>query len=195
MIKYEDFTDQLIKSARETGLDPYHIKNQIDTISLERGFSFLCVPIFKDPPHLIRAEVSFHWDSVMTAESIYGGNCSLYHDEAVECTHDDFISEVFTELVIEYQFGIDESYLVNTELINKELNNTFQESMDHNNLPFIRWEAYINPEGKAGVSKVAAGHHWTINLDEDEFDFEEIFLEIINNIHLLSELSFIKKQI
>ncbi|TLS49804.1 hypothetical protein FE782_22615 [Paenibacillus antri] len=193
MIKYEDFTNQLLQSARDSGLEPYYIKNKIETTSLERGFSFLCVPAIENPPHLIRAEVSFHWDSMMTAESIYGGNCSLYHDETEECTHDDLPNEAFTELEIEYQFEIDKSYLNNTDFINRELINTFQGNMVHNNLPFIRWEAFVNPEGNAGVSKVTAGHHWIVKLDEEEYDFEDIFLEINNNIKELSVLPFIKK--
>ncbi|AJS58827.1 hypothetical protein [Paenibacillus sp. IHBB 10380] len=193
MIKYEDFTNLILQSASDSGLDPYHMKNQIDTISLERNFSFLCVPIDDNPPHLIRAEISFHWDSMLTAESIYGGNCSLYHDETEECTHDDLDNEAFTELEIEYQFEIDKNYLNKTDFINKELINTFQGSMTHNSLPFIRWEAFVNPEGKAGVSKVTAGHHWIIKLEEEEFDFEGIFLEINNNIQLLSDMPFIKK--
>lgn len=193
MIKFEDFTSKLLQSARDSGVEPYSIKNQIETISLERSFSFFCVPENQSPPYLIRAGVSFHWDSMLTAESIYGGNCSLYHDETEECIHDDLPNEAFTELEIEYQFEIDESYLNNTDLINKELFRTFQGSMVHDNLPFIRWEAFVSPEGKAGVSKVKAGHHWIIKLDEEEFDLEEIFLEIKDNIQQLSTLPFIQR--
>ena len=193
MIRYEELIEQLLGSARRCGLNSYHSRNQVEITTLERKFTFLCVPIDEEPPHLTRAQISFHWDSMLTSESIYGGNCSLYHDETEDCTHDEFPNEAFTELEIEYQFEIDKDFQMKTDVINNELFNLFKRNMLHENIPYINWGAFVSNEGRSGISKVAAGHHWHIELENNDLDFDSIFLEILDNIKEIKELPFIKK--
>jgi len=193
MIKYEEFISHLLNSARQCGLNPYLTKNLLETTTLDREFIFMCVPIDEEPPHLSRAQLSFHWDSMLTSESIYGGNCSLYHDETEECTHDELPNEAFIELEIEYQFEIDKDFQMRSELINSELFKLFEGNMPHGNIPYINWGAFVSNDGRGGISKVAAGHYWHIELENDDLEFDSIFIEIMENIKAINKLPFIKK--
>ena len=195
MLTYEQIRDSLLESASAIGLHAYIISNKIEIQTLEKEFSCLMVPAENDPPYPVRAEVSFGWDAILSSESIYGGNCSLYHNETTECIHDELDPEPFIELAIEYQFEIKpESEAVLNE-INQTLFQLFSRIMNHRNLPTIRWEVAINNENEIIITRVSANHYWHVEFLDEPIVFDEIFEEVLEVLKNLESLQFIKKSL
>lgn len=190
MLTYEVIRDTLLETAEEVGLDAYLIRNTIETQTLEKNFSCLVVPIENKPPHSIRAELSFAWDATLTSESIYGGNCSLYHNETIGCIHDELDPEPFIELEIEYQFEIKPENKSDGNKINQILYKLFSEVMDHANQPTIKWELAINTDKKVLISNISASHYWHIDFKDEPIDFEDILNEIVQVLKCLESLAF-----
>jgi len=192
MLTYEDVVKGFLKSAKNAGLNVYKIDHKIELTSLDREFICYCVPKENTPPHYIRAEVSFHWDSIMTAESVYGGNCSLYHDDCTECTHNDLEPNPFIELEIEYKFEVDVNIV---DLINNELHkDVFSKIMQHENIPTIRWQLITDRQGNKRISEIWANHHWLIEFNNGPIRFGGICNEICQVLKEIEKLNYIKKK-
>ena len=183
----------MLETAKEVGLDAYLLRNNIETRTLEKGFSCLVIPIANKPPHSIRAEISFVWDATLTSESIYGGDCSLYHDETTNCIHYELDPEPFIELEIEYQFEIEQKNQLDGNKINQTLHELFLGIMNHRNLPTIKWEVAINGSNEVRISGVSASHYWHIKFLDEPIEFDEIFEEIEEVLKKLESIHFIKK--
>jgi hypothetical protein len=191
MITYEELINQINDAAHEAGLKIYNIRNQLETRTLDREFSFCCVPQEYEAPHKTRALIHFGWDNTLTAES-FGGNCALYHGDDIECTHDEIDKEPFIELYIKYQFEVIADFKTMTDEINKELIRIFHVNMEHENVPIIKWELIVRDDGNNMISEISAEHYWHINLMED-YDLESVFTEVKDVIRDIRELPFIKK--
>jgi hypothetical protein len=191
MISYEEFIDQINTAARGVELKVYNVRNQLETRTLDRKFSFCCVPQEYDVPYNTRALIHFEWECSMTSES-FGGNCALYHGEDIECAHDDHDIEPFVEFCIKYQFEVVADFRTMSEEINSKLIEIFHVNMEHENVPIIKWEVIVKDDGNNRVSEISAEHFWHINLIE-EYNMEEILLEVKEVIKDIRKLPFVNK--
>lgn len=176
MITYETLSHILVKTAKEAGLKIFNIKNMVNTITCDREFSFLMVPGESEESQPLRAEISFHWDSVMTAQTVYG----------VSCVDNDLEQSV--ELQIKYSFEANG----NIDDVNTQLNNIFAKVMKHDNIPAIRWQLIVSNEGEKKITSIWAVHYWDLNL-ENNIDLSSSFREVYNVLRLMENLSFLKK--
>jgi hypothetical protein len=194
MLTYERIVQLLERAALNTDMDLYRAQHKIVMPEMDREFVAQCVPEEYKPPYFTRSEISFHWDSMMTSESVYGGNCALFHDETEECTHDDLENQSFIELEIKYHFDLIKDYERSTDLINAELIQLFEKYMQHENQPVLNWELVINKSmGMNLISNLSASHHWIFELDTEVLQFESIFMEIKEVLIEINKLPFIKK--
>ncbi len=193
MLTYEQITTSLIQSLQNVGLKPYLINNKVEIATLEKEFRCNCVPNYTNPPYSTRAQLSFSWDSKMTAESIYGGNCSLYHDETEECNRYEVEAVPFIELQIDYHINVEEGFRLNTDVINNELLTIFKRNLGHKNIPGIKWELIINAQGKNVITSISAHHYWQIDFSDEPIEFEDILIEVKDNLESIQKLPFIKK--
>lgn len=195
MLTYEEIRNKIIQSAKVVGLNPYNINDKIELRTLMKEFQCSCVLNHKNPPYITRAEISFSWDSILTAESIYGPNCALYHDESEDCLHEEENSEAFIELEITYNIVAKEGFRTETDLINIELINTFNSVMLHDNKPQIKWELTINSNGENRISSITAYHFWHFELRDDELEFEEVFEEVYEVLKQIEGIPFIQDNV
>lgn len=198
MLTYEKVVNSLLDQIRSSDLIAYNIKNQIETHTLEKEFRCNCVLVESSPPHISRVELSFAWDSHLTAASVYGSDCSLYHDDTIDCIHDSDELDASIELEIEYNIEVEKGFENESQTIYKELTKVFNRNMNHGNIPSITWKVTINNAGKTFISSITAEHYWEIDINETELDteqdFEGILDEIAANIHSIEQLPFIKKK-
>lgn len=192
MLTYEQITSQIINSMQFAGLNPYITKHNLELITLMKEFECLCIVENKKPPYITRAEVSFSWESMMTAESIYGGNCALFHDETEECLHCEENREAFLELDIKYNIEAKEGFKEETNLINTELLTVINTVMEHQNKPQITWEVALNNNGVHFVRSIKLHHYWNIEINDDDLELEEIFEEVHEMLINIDSLPFIK---
>lgn len=185
MLKYEDIVAKLNDAIVNANLDSYLVREKIELRSCNREYINICKT--KDAKDgKIRAEISFEWDSLLTTESVYGGNCSLYHDETEPCLHDELEPNPFIELEINYYFDIGDIELIDIE---KVLSNVFDGTLEHNNRPLLRWSVLAGLDNNKKISKVYASYYWHIDLNEDEeIDFDGICIEIYQVLKALESL-------
>lgn len=176
MVTYEELTHILIKSAKEAGLKAFNIKNMINTITCDREFSFLMVPAECENPEPLRAEISFHWDSAMTAQTVYGVS---YPDNELDQT---------AELQIKYSFEADS----NIDEVNVQLNEVFQTVMQHDNIPAIRWQLIVSNEGEKKITSIWAVHYWDVNLESD-VNVRSNFKEVYDVLKGMERLAFLRR--
>ena len=196
MLTYEGISNKLLTQIKKSGLRPYNIKNNIEINTLEKEFKCNCAAQDKNPPLISRAEITFGWDSILTSTSVYGNNCSLYHDESIECIHDELEADTFIELYIKYNIAVEKQFENQSDTIYNELMKLFRKNMNHDNLPIVRWNVLVNTSGQTIISSIVAEHFWEINLNEnDDLDdlFYNIFEEVNYNLQDIVELPFIKK--
>ncbi|SFH42192.1 hypothetical protein SAMN05660649_05146 [Desulfotomaculum arcticum] len=186
MLKYEDIVARLNDSIINANLDPYLIQEKIELRSCNREYINICkTRDAKDGK--IRAEISFEWDSLLTSESVYGGNCSLYHNETESCLHDELEPEPFIELEINYYFDMSDIKII--DYIEKALSNVFDSVMEHSNRPLLRWSMLTDLDNNKRVSEIYANHYWHIDLNKDEeIDFDGICIEIYQVLTALESL-------
>lgn len=195
MLTYEQITSQIINSIKSSGLEPYITKHTLELVTLEKEFECFCVVENKTPPFITRAEISFFWDSTMTSESIYGGNCALYHDESEECLHHEENIDAILELEIKYNIEAKEGFKEDTNLINSELLKVINTVMEHQNKPQITWELTINSSGRNFINSIKVHHYWNIELDNEGLELEGIFDEVRDMLINIERLPFIKDRL
>ncbi|ABO49152.1 hypothetical protein Dred_0612 [Desulforamulus reducens MI-1] len=187
MITYEVLSHALIRSAKEAGLKAYNVKSMMNTITCDREFSFLCTPEESDEPYTVRAEIDFHWDSVLTAQTVYGNNRPVFDESSASVPSDELDTDFLVELQIKYSFEADE----NIDKLNQELNRVFAKYMSHDNIPSIRWQLIVSNKGEQKITSIWAVHYWDINIKKD-VEFNQIFREIHSVLMGLKDLSFLK---
>ena len=106
------------------------------SIAWDRDFSFLCRPGESDEPYTVRAEIDFHWDSVLTAQTVYGNNRPVFDESSASVPSDELDTDFLVELQIKYSFEADE----NIDKLNQELNRVFGKYNNHDNILFNRWQ-------------------------------------------------------
>ncbi|MFS8640586.1 MAG: hypothetical protein LOD90_07210 [Symbiobacteriaceae bacterium] len=175
MLRYEDLCDILFDSAERAGLEIRRVEHHVETQTMDRYCLFVCVPQGDEPPHRVRAEISFTWDSVLTAQSVYGGNCSLYHAEEDDCTHKEIQPDVFVELEIRYVFDVPSAEQV------PQLANTIKqilfEQIDHDNIPEVKFVISVLPDGRVAVHEAYAVYVWEVDCN-NEPDVDDMFAEV-----------------
>jgi len=186
MLKYEDIVARLNDAIINANLDPYYVQEKIELRSCNREYITICkTKEAKDGK--IRAEINFGWDNLLTSESVYGGNCSLYHDETESCLHDELEPEPFIELEINYYFDIGDIKII--DHIEKILSNVFDDVIEHNNRPSLKWSMVSDLDNNKGISEIYASYFWEIDLNKDEeIDFDGICVEIYQILKALELL-------
>lgn len=195
MLTYEQITSQIINSMKEAGLNPYIIKHNLELVTLMKEFECLCVVKDKRSPYITRAEISFSWDSTMTTESIYGGNCALFHDETEECFHDEENREAVLELEIKYNIEAKEGFKEESNLINTELITVINTIMEHQNKPQITWEITLNNNGVHFVRSINLHHYWNIDINDEDLELDWVFEEVREMLINIDKLPFIENKL
>jgi hypothetical protein len=194
MITYEELVKQITDAGFHADINLYGVQHKIVMPQMDREFVAQCVPDHYKSPHLTRAQISFSWDSTMTSQSIYGGNCALFHNEMEECIHDELENQACIELEVEYHFQIMNDFERSTDLINTELIQLFDMHMAHENQPILNWGLIINKSrATSSVSNLSASYHWIFELEDEELSFDRVFMEIREVLIELNNLPFIKK--
>lgn len=194
MITYEDLVNELLFSIKNSGLTAYNIKQNIETRTLYKEFNCNSIITGTKAPHLVRAAIDFGWDSHLTSNSVYGNDCALYHDDFVKCPHDESNLEASIELHIGYNIEVKKGFEQDSNYIYNELLKLFEQIMDHENLPVIRWEVTSKMDGQAFMSSITAEHYWIIDVTDESICLDGIFLEVKNVLDGLLHLPFIKDQ-
>ncbi|KAA9022949.1 hypothetical protein [Niallia endozanthoxylica] len=198
MLTYDEITKKLLTQMRNVGLNPYNIKHNIEIQTLYKEFTCNCALLEKNLPHISRVEIGFGWDSSLTANSMYGSDCSLYHDDTMECIHDDLDADVWIELNIKYNIEVEKEYENETNTIYSELMKLFTDNMNHENIPHLKWNVMVNHAGQTLISSIDAKHYWEIPVSENKEDFDyvlgDIFNEVKNNLQSIDALPFIKRK-
>lgn len=192
MITYEEIVNELVTSMKNCGLYTYNIRQNLEITTLYREFKCNAVVAGLEAPYLIRAEFEFGWDSTLTATSIYGKGCGLYHDEDFNETDDELDPDNSIELNICYDIAVKKGFVQNSNHIHNELLNLFDQIMEHGNIPDIRWEVTTNGDGEAFISSITAEHYWEIDIIDKPLDLEGVFLEVKDVLEGLMKLPFIK---
>jgi|YelNatPaOPRAMG01_1025707.scaffolds.fasta_scaffold170451_1 hypothetical protein len=88
-MRYEEVAGILLREARQAGLRTYDIHSTMETAELHRVFSVRCVPDGWPKDSSLSAELTFEWDSVLTAYTVLGTAriCALYHPPEEGCSH------------------------------------------------------------------------------------------------------------
>jgi len=88
-MRYEEMAGILLREARQAGLRTFDTHSTLDTAELRRTFSVCCIPEGWAKETSLWAELTFEWDSVLTAYSVAGTSamCSIYHHPGEECSH------------------------------------------------------------------------------------------------------------
>lgn len=169
----EQLIGTLIWSTTEAKLRLYGMSTTLDTTTLERRFSAMCVPSEWQSPFELRAEINFSWPAEYTSLSLYGDEalCALYHDDEEECIHNEEPADVFVELEIEYHLPYGFVHALNSdegiERVARRIQQAFREVVDHENLVRVEVKAtYSN--NHLNLMSMKARHHWT--LDEELHD-------------------------
>jgi hypothetical protein len=175
MLNYNDVANLLRFAGFQAKLIPYLQKETVDVIDLDREFRMHCVPKDWEPPFELRAELSFHWDSIHTAYATYGteGLCALYHDDTDECPHDvEYPADPFVELEIEY--WLPETLVANRPdadaqlALARQVQDAFRQVVKgHDNVPVLSLRTTYTAD-KQHLSELSAHHFWTFEADELE---------------------------
>ncbi|WP_272479935.1 hypothetical protein [Aquibacillus koreensis] len=175
-------------------LKAHNVKNKLEISSLDKEFSCTCVLGKNKAPHLVRAKLSFEWDSHLTATSVYGSDCSFYHDDSIECMHDEVEANASIEFGIAYNIAIAKGYENESQKIYSELMKVFKGIMEHENFPNITWEVTVNNEGMTFVSSINATQYWEIDVANTQIiSFDGILEEVYHILQGIEELPFIEK--
>lgn len=161
MLRYEELCDMIFEAAEKAGLEVHRVEHHLETQTLDRHCLLVCVPQGDEPPHRVRAEISFTWDSVLTAETVYGGSCSLYHAEEDDCTHKESEPDVFVEVEIRYVFEVPSAEHV-PHLANSIKQILFQQ-IEHDNIPEVKFVISVLPDGRVAVHEAYAVYVWEID--------------------------------
>jgi len=192
MKTYETMCDLLLNAVEDAGLSIASVEHYIETITLDKEFIFVCVPEGEEDSPKVRAEISFVWDSTLTAASVYGQGRSP-HGAGSDLELDtpplnlDMLpigGSPVVELYIKYQFEVPSAERV-PELADR-LRSILRGVIGHENFPEVRFEVSVLPDGKVVVDDAFAFYWWQVDLGRDvEGEFDEIMREVH---HVLSAL-------
>ncbi|MCL5677556.1 MAG: hypothetical protein M1602_06840, partial [Firmicutes bacterium] len=156
MQTYEAICDLLLDGAEDAGLFVASVEHYIETITLDKEFIFICLPPGERTSPRVRAEISFVWDSTLTAASVYGQPRRLPDpgDEMDLAPPAPALGDLplgplghpLIELYIKYQFNVPNAERV-PELADR-LRRILRGVIDHENFPEIKFEVSVLPDGK-----------------------------------------------
>ncbi len=176
MLTYEDLWDMMVSDAEGAGLEVYMIRNTMETTTCEREFRMFCAPTDAAPPYNVYAELGFVWEVDQTAASVYGPDCSFYHDEGEACPHQNAEPQGFVELEIRYSLGRPQAQLVPS--IAMEIREVLQECIQHQNFPQIQFLVSVLPDDRVVIHEAYATYHWEIEFYDEPVDFAGIMEEV-----------------
>lgn len=173
MKTYEEICDLLRGAAEDADLEVASLEHYIETVSLDKEFIFVCLPPGERPNNKVRAEISFVWDSTLTAVSVYGAPRHGHAGDHGQLEGEplNFASvplgeeEPFFELYIKYLFDVPSAERV-PELADR-LRQILHGVIDHDNFPELKFEVSVLPDMKVAVDDAFAFYWWQISLDPD----------------------------
>lgn len=199
MITYENFCSALVETAGTANLDVYCEKQYIETITCNKEYSFICVPKGDTPPHNVRAEIGFNWDSALTVDSIYGVPFPSPEDEqdpaltsravGMENDADDYC----VELNVKYIYDLKTPERI-PELV-KKIGEIIRSCVNHKNVPDVKLEVSVQEDGKIKILRSCAEQVWNIDVSGDEVNFTEIFEEMFGILTALMESGIFPKSL
>ncbi|MGE5590779.1 MAG: hypothetical protein ACM3ZA_09230 [Bacillota bacterium] len=185
MKTYETVCDLLLNAVEDAGMSIASVEHYIETITLDKEFIFVCVPEGQEDAPRVRAEISFIWDSTMTAASVYGqgrgphGSGPDLQLDAPSLNLDvlPINAQPVMELYVKYQFEVPSAERV-PELADR-LRSILRGVISHENFPEVRFEVSVLPDGKVAVDDAFAFYWWQVDLGGDvEREFEDITGEV-----------------
>lgn len=175
MLSYESIREAVISAAETAGLKPYSVRDILETRTCDRECEIVCVPPEEEPPFLVAVVIGFPWDAALTAESVYGDTCSLYHDEIEPCPHKDAEPDAVFDLDVRFTFNPPQPEDV--PQIVTALQEIFQREMAHDNLPEVHILLSYMPDGQLAVQEAYAQYWWEIALNDEPLDLRDILAE------------------
>lgn len=176
MLTYERVYEELLNALEDAGLEIFDVQNFMEMGTCLKEFRCFCVPRGTPVPHEIKAEMAFLWDAVLTAEAVYGGNCSLYHDEHSYCTHKDLRPETYIELEIKYFFKAQNFETAGA--LARSVQTLIASQMDHQNYPEVKYELLVQPDQSVAIAQAYAFHWWELSLGGDKLQVAGIAREV-----------------
>lgn len=184
MLTYEEVAGQLAFAAAASGLELWDIRHMIDTATCDKEFSCFASPQSSLNRHG-RAAMRFVWDVGYTVEAVYGGNCSLYHDDDEDCTHHHLEPKPMIDLEIRFDLGRPPAGEVAG--FAQRVRECLSEVIRHGNLPEIRVELAIHPDERVSVHEAYAEYVWTMEFGSEPLDFRDIMEEVRDILVALQE--------
>lgn len=175
LLTYDDVRQAVLTAAEAAGLRAFHVRDTLETRTCDRECEIVCVPQDEEPPFAVAAVVGFPWDAALTAESIYGDTCTLYHDEDDPCPHQDAEPDAVFDLDVRFTFNPPRPEDV--PQVVTALQEIFRENIHHGNLPEVQIQLSYLPDGQLVVQEAYAQYWWEIALNEEPLDLQDILEE------------------
>ncbi|NPV28322.1 MAG: hypothetical protein HPY58_01430 [Firmicutes bacterium] len=175
MWRYEEICQDFLDAAENAGLFVCEVHHIMDVITCDREFRCTCTIDESEPPYRIWAEVGFTWNTLLTAESIYGDNCPLCKKYPLTPPFEREPSDSFIELEVRICFETVKFEEAGT--LARQIQNLIGKLITHNQ-PQIKFEVSVLPEGKVVVHDSYIYYLWLINIKDEKIEFLPICEEI-----------------
>jgi hypothetical protein len=176
MLRYEDICQEFIDSAESNFMLVYAVRHVMDVVTCDREFHCVCVDEEGNPPYPIRADVSFPWDAVLTAESNYAEDCPLIKIPAYARIIDRTKPGSFIELEIRICFET-----VNFEeagVLAKRIQRLVTNLISPDSQPQIKFEVSILPDGRVVVHDSYIYYCCQVSFNDEGILFSPLCQEI-----------------
>lgn len=175
MLRYEDIAESILDAAEDVGLVIEDVEHRLETSKGDRQFRVLCSldHELKIPPP---AEVRFFWDAVMTATSVYGSACDLYHPEGESCPHQLNQPQPLLDIELKYPIGVPKAEDV--PALAERIVARLGAVMGEGRKVEVKFELSVQADGKVLVQNAYAFSIWTLEFGDEDVSCNEILAEV-----------------
>jgi len=177
LLRYEEICQDFLDAAENAGLFVHGVRHIMDIITCDREFRCTCAADESEKPPRIWAEISFGWESILTAESVYGDDYSVYKKSI--SGHLPFkrdLPKPFIELEIRICF--ETAQFEEAGILARQIQNLINGLITHENQPQIKFEVSILPEGRVVIHDSYIYYWWLIDFQDERIEFLPICEEI-----------------
>ncbi len=191
MRTYEEVIHSLHAAAAKHGMQMFDRQSWIDYVTLDRSYRIMAVTKGDEPPHRVRAELSFPWPAKYTVESTHGPNCCMYHAPEDRCPHQELSPEAVVALDIRYLLDVQDAAAA-TEL-GDSVRALLERTLEYDSAPEIHFAIAEGGTGPVAVTELSATTIWDIDVSE-EIDFGPPIEEVANVLTALLASELLPKE-
>lgn len=175
LLRYEDLADALLDAAEDVGLAIEDVEHRLETTKGDRQFRLLCSldHELKLPPP---AEVRFYWDAVLTAASVYGPGCDLYHGDDESCPHQLNQPRGFIDIELKYPVGLPKAEEV--PALADRIAQRLSAAMGPDRKLEVKFELSVQTDKKVVVQNAYAFSVWPLEFGDEDVNCNEILAEV-----------------